>query len=335
MKLGCSYSGNRIVRHAAQDMRMLKELGFTFVVHTFSEFDLMFHRDTMREIVAVTHEAGLEAHIDPWGLGKVFGGEPFTNFAAHNMFTACQVLDDGNPAPFACPNSPLFRDFMKDWIAAARDSGADIAFWDEPHFYHWDFLGARPGRWGCRCSFCQKIFGEKNGNPMPREETEEVKIFKRECLREFLGLMTQWAKEAGLQNILCIPPYLEPSEVREYWLPYARLPQVSVLGTDPYWQWHEQPVQSVYDYAAAVKSLCDETGKEAQIWIQACKIPRGREEEVAQAVDLAFKAGIRNLAAWGFEACAHESWLKCEDSPKTWSILVNAFQKTAGQGMNS
>ncbi len=329
MKLGCSYFGNRIVRHVAQDMRTLKDLDFTFVVHTFSEFDLMFHKDTMGEIVAATHEAGLEAHLDPWGLGKVFGGEPFSNFTNQNMFTACQVLDDGIPGPYACPNSPVFRDFVKEWIEAAAATGAEIAFWDEPHFHHPGFLGGRPGRWGCRCIHCQKLFEDSQGKPMPLLETEEVKAFKRECLCTFLAEVIRCSKESGMKNALCVAPHLGSSEVLEHWRTFARIPHLAILGTDPYWQWMGQPLQMVADYAAAVKTLCDENGLESQLWIQACKIVKGREEEVARAVDLALKAGIRNLAAWGFEGCAHESWIKCEDSPKTWTILINAFQKAA------
>lgn len=327
MKLGCSYFGNRILRHVAQDMKTLANQGFNFIVHTFSEFDLMFHRGNMRDIVSVTHDAGHEAHLDPWGIGNVFGGEPFSNFAAQNIFTGCQELDDGKPAPFACPNNPLFRDYMKDWIVAVAESGADLVFWDEPHFHNPSFLGGRPGRWGCRCSFCQKLYEESRGASMPEQETEDVKAFKRECLREFVGKLTQWAWEAGLKNALCVPPHLGPSEVREHWSLYTDIPHLSILGTDPYWMWQKKPVDMVGEYAVALKDLCDETGLEPQIWIQTCKIVKGREAEIARAVELATEAGINNLAAWAFEGCAHESWLKCDDPEKSWKTLVDAFQK--------
>ncbi|MCX7765746.1 MAG: hypothetical protein N2246_03455, partial [Candidatus Sumerlaeia bacterium] len=78
MELGVSYFGNRILRYVEQDMRTLARLGCTFVVHTFSENDFYFYRGTMQEIVALSHAAGLTVYLDPWGVGKVFGGEAFT-----------------------------------------------------------------------------------------------------------------------------------------------------------------------------------------------------------------------------------------------------------------
>ncbi|MBN1903369.1 hypothetical protein JW926_18770 [Candidatus Sumerlaeota bacterium] len=327
MKLGCSYFGNRILRHLAQDMKTLANQGFNFIVHTFSEFDLMFHKGNMKDIVSVTHDAGHEVHLDPWGIGNVFGGEPFSNFAAQNIFTGCQELDDGKPAPFACPNNPLFRDYMKGWIDAVAQSGADFAFWDEPHFHNPAFLGGRPGRWGCRCSFCQKLYMESRSAPMPKEEADDVKAFKRECLREFVGKLTKWAHEAGLKNALCVPPHLGVNEVREHWSLYTDVPHLSILGTDPYWMWQKKPVAMVGEYAVELKKLCDEANLEPQLWIQNCRIEKGREDEIARAVELAWEAGIKNLATWGIEGCANESWITCDDPPKAWEILVDSFRK--------
>jgi len=326
MKFGCSYFGNRIVRHVAEDMKLLKKQGFTFVVHTFSEFDLQFHKDNIGEIVEATHAAGLEAQLDPWGIGNVFGGEPFSNFAAQNMFTACQVLDDGSPAPFACPNSPVFRDFMREWIDAATKAGTKVIFWDEPHFFNPSFLGGVPGRWGCRCEHCKKLFEQAKGFPMPSTETDDVKVFKRETLYEFIDFLTRLASEKGLRNDLCVPAHVEASQAQTHWLPYAKIPRLSVLGTDPYWQWHEKPVQMVSDYSREVKKICDQTGLQPQIWIQVCRIKQGTEQEIRRAVNMAVEAGITNLAAWGFEGCANESWIRCDDPEKAWDVLIDSFQ---------
>src|SRR4051794_3469013 len=103
MKLGCSYFGNRILNHVREDMRELRDMGCTYVVHTFSENDMLFYPDTIRQMVDITHEAGMEAHIDPWGVGRVFGGEAFSNFASQNV-DAMQMVSDGKPVGSACPN---------------------------------------------------------------------------------------------------------------------------------------------------------------------------------------------------------------------------------------
>jgi hypothetical protein len=329
MKLGCAYFGNRILKHVAEDMKMLADLGFNFVNHVFSEFDLQFHKDTIRDIVSITKDAGHEVHLDPWGVGNVFGGEPYSNFAAQNIHEACQILDNGLPVAMACPNNPKFLDFMYEWIEAVVYAGADVAFWDEPHFHSPNFLGGKKGRWGCRCRYCMEKFEEKYGKEMPLEEDDEVRIFKIESIREFLSDLTSISASSGLRNNLCVAPHLDASLVIERWRPYAQIPHLDLLGTDPYWQWNGWPVEKVGDYAEVVKNLCDECNLESQIWIQVCKITKGSEAEIEKAVELSRKKGINNLAAWAFEGCAHESWVKCEDPEKAWEITVKSFRQAA------
>jgi hypothetical protein len=74
MPIGVSYFGNRILRHAAADMDDLAARGFTGVLHTMSENDLTYYRDTIGRLVEMSHAAGLFVQVGPWGLGRTFGG---------------------------------------------------------------------------------------------------------------------------------------------------------------------------------------------------------------------------------------------------------------------
>src|SRR5688572_13529408 len=133
METGVSYYGSRILRHVQADLEDIAEHGCTYIVHTFSESDLSSYRGTMAEIVKATHAAGLRAWFDPWGVGGVFGGESpslyVARFPSHQ-----QVLSTGERVPAACPNRPEFRAMLRLWIDAAIEAGADVLFWDEPHF---------------------------------------------------------------------------------------------------------------------------------------------------------------------------------------------------------
>jgi len=51
MPIGVSYFGNRILRHAAADMDDLAARGFTGVLHTMSENDLAYYRETIGRLV--------------------------------------------------------------------------------------------------------------------------------------------------------------------------------------------------------------------------------------------------------------------------------------------
>ena len=90
-RAGVAYFGSRIVRHVAADMAALAERGFTGVLHTFTENDLAYYRETVGEFVAASHEAGLEVQIGPWGVCQMFGGEAESRFTAWHPATKYRV----------------------------------------------------------------------------------------------------------------------------------------------------------------------------------------------------------------------------------------------------
>src|SRR5262245_1606363 len=133
METGVSYFGNRILRHVQADLDDIVAHGCTYVVHTLSEEDQSHYAGTMGAIVKATQAAGLKAWIDPWGVGGVFGGEAFSLYAAR-FPNHQQVLSTGATVPAVCPNWPEFRAAMREWVDTALSTGADVLFWDEPHF---------------------------------------------------------------------------------------------------------------------------------------------------------------------------------------------------------
>ena len=99
-RAGCSYFGVRVPRHVQRDMTDLAARGYTGVLHTLSENDLAYYRETMGELVAASHRAGLWVQASPWGLGRTFGGEAESRFVAFHP-DECQVIDDGRRVPAA------------------------------------------------------------------------------------------------------------------------------------------------------------------------------------------------------------------------------------------
>lgn len=331
MKTGVSYFHVRDPRHVAKDLDDMAEHGCNFVVHCYSELDMAFYNKAMEKIIRLTKDRGMEVYLDPWGLGGMYGGETFSRFVAENL-NARQIDSKGKSLPAACPNNSDFRELQKRWIKRAAEFGADVCFWDEPHF-HYNFFD--PSTWGdpwtCRCDTCKRLFEERYNTAMPSEMTEEMRLFRERSLLEFLETMCDDAKERGMENCVCVLPdeggQLGVAAGTSGWEYIARIPSVDIFGTDPYWILFNRELEEyVTGTCRRIIELCDKYGKEAQAWALAFAIPKGREEEVGRAVELMYETGIRNIAAWGYRGCDVID-IMAKEPEKVWDILGNAYKK--------
>lgn len=290
---------NRRPDVAREDMKEIKAAGCSYVVHFFTEFDQIFFKESVAEIIQVTKEAGLRAYIDPWSVGG-FICTKYTLFPLEHP-EACQVWSDGKPLMQACPNHPVFREHMQRWLDDAAAVGGEVVFWDEPHLAL-DETGGRAGanrRWACRCQLCQSLFAEKYGKAMPVELTGEVIAFRQESLISFFDWVTRQAKARGLDNCICLLPRERREDGFGDWSQIASLPALDIFGTDPYWYHDEVDLEAhVRRFAEKTVSLARTHGKAPQIWLQGFRVPKGREHEIQRAARIACEAGAENLAVW-------------------------------------
>lgn len=299
--------------------------GFTGVLHTFSENDFYYYREHMRRMVEVSHEAGLVVQMGPWGLGHAFGGE------AESLFTAVhtevgQVFDDGRRVGAGCPNQPAFRAFVRSWADAAIETGADVVFWDEPHWADPVRFGVSPERWSCRCVRCREGFEERFGEPMPRELTPEVISFREESLTGFIREVVSHVACQGSRSTVCLLPLDAGTRGVVEWEPVAAMPGLGTLAATPYWKVFGEPADEfVGEYARRVRSLAESNGVGAQIWVQGFGLGPEDEASIHAAVGAARGAGIEDLWTWGYEACGHMSGLGTREPERVWSILTEAL----------
>ena len=334
MKIGTSYFGNRAVEHVREDMRGLKADGFTHVLHTMSEDDILWQTESLREIIKVSHEEGLKVYLGPWSIGYAFGGEALSKFLPYNL-DEWQVASDHKKYPMACLNSRVFRDFMHKWIDIASDLGADTVFFDEPHWLaYYFFIDMDESIWGCRCERCQKLFKELYGYDMPEDKTPEVDAFKRHYLNDFIFEMADYSKQKGLEVAVCMLPILECEADKKQWEDIITHPSVDVFSTDPYWEtggaldhhFHLELEEFVSFFSKEAKILCDKHNKEAQIWIQ-CHAIKGDCQKIERAFNAAHSSGIKNIFAWSYKASLYMSALRCKEHQKAWAYFVNAASK--------
>jgi len=320
--VGCSYFGVRVVRHVRRDMADLAARGYTGVLHTFSENDLAYYRETFAEIVAASHDVGLTVQVSPWGLGRTFGGEAESRWVAFHP-EECQVMDDGRRVAAACLNSAAYRAFCKDWADAALDAGVDSVFWDEPAWAVPVHVGVgEPSRWSCRCDHCRERFGGE----LPTELTPEARAFREASVVDFLREVVGHVSARGGANTICLLPATEGAHGISDWDTVASLPGLTTFATDPYWKhWNEPAGPFVRRFARLLRETCSRHGVGAQLWLPSFGLTREEIPELEAAVAGAREEGIPDLWTWGYEACGHMSALATPDAPLVWEAVTAAL----------
>jgi N-acetylmuramic acid 6-phosphate etherase len=321
-RAGCSYFGVRIPRHARRDMADLAARGYTGVLHTFSENDFAYYRDTMAEIVAASHAEGLYVQASPWGIGRTFGGEAESRWVAFHP-EECQVLDDGRRVAAACLNSASYRDFLKEWADWVLECGVDSVFWDEPAWVVPAHVGIdAPARWTCRCDRCAERFGA----PIPGELTPEVTRFRQESVVDFLREVVAHVTARGGTNTICLLPSLEGTQGLADWDEVASIPGLATLATDPYWKhWDEAAGPFVRRFARLLRATADRHGVGAQLWVPSFGLDRSDISDLGTGIAGAREEGVVDLWTWGYEACRHMTHLATPDSPLVWEAVSAAL----------
>lgn len=351
IETGVSYFSARTLRHVRADLEDMVAHNCTFVVHCFTETDLLYYRESMKEIVEATHQVGLKAWLDPWGVAGIFSGETLTDFPLTHLDTL-QERSDSKKAPAACPNHPQTRRFLIDWIARAAETGGDGVIWDEPHYFVPFLRGERSTAWACRCSLCRQRFQEQTGHAMPERLDEEVLAFRQSSLLELLTELVAEAKRLGLSNALCLAPshfadagFPELSEglarlvgshdasadpflqfgMRD-WDAAASIPGLDVFGTDPYWYMATvEPDAFLRVFAGKALAVARRHGLKAQIWVQAFRVPEGREEELRAGLRTAATLGADQVAAWSYDATTSMSQLRPARPDVVWRVIGETY----------
>jgi N-acetylmuramic acid 6-phosphate etherase len=303
-------------------MADLAARGYTGVLHTFSENDFAYFRDTMAEIVAASHAEGLFVQASPWGLGRTFGGEAESRWAAFHP-EECQVLDDGRRVAAACLNSSAYRDFCKEWADWVLECGVDSVFWDEPAWVVPVHVGVDdPERWTCRCEHC----AERLGGPVPAELTPELTRFRQESVVSFLRELVAHVAARGGTNAICLLPATEGTQGLADWDEVAALPGLATLVTDPYWKhWDGQAAAFVRRFSRLLRETAERHGVGAQLWVPSFGLDHNDIPDLTAAIAAAREEGVDDLWTWGYEACGYMTHLATPDSPLVWESVSAAL----------
>lgn len=328
IEAGTSYFSVQDPEHARADLDRFREEGLDAVLHTFSERDQSFYRETMAEIVSASGDRGLTTYVNPWAVGGVFGGEEFSRFVAHNPDSR-QVLSTGERVPSACFNDPTFREFMREWTRDAAGLGADVLFWDEPHWHnvHWYEDEYPDDVWCCRCAHCKELYREQYVEPMPATETERVSRFRETSMLDFLEEMMALTHEEGAENAVCLMPGESADNGPRDWAEMAESDHIDVLATDPYWSAFTEdadPGEYVARFGEELVEVADDHGIRSQLWIQGFGLSgESATNDVRTATRTALDCGADSVFMWGYDGCRTISEIACEEPMAVWDAYLD------------
>jgi hypothetical protein len=237
----------------------------------------------------------------------------------------------------ACPAHPEFRAFMKKWIEAAIAAGGDVLFWDEPHLWiaSWEGRKESDEVYSIGSKYAQELWRKRHKKPLPKRHTPEVDEFREWLLYDFLKWATATAKQIkpGIKNAVCLLPHLNkwPNSL---WEKVAALDSVDIFATDPYWKGipttnvRKEPMEGFVDlFAERLVDLGRRHKLETQIWLQLFALRKEDHKDIDKALAMFEKAGVKNIGAWGYEACGAFSTIASEEPLKLWQRLTKHYKR--------
>jgi hypothetical protein len=306
------------------------------VVLAITEFDMDFWYPSVVEIATLAREMGMKVHLDPWGIGKFFGGEQVSLFLQNHADCRQVTALTGDQIPAACVTTKAFRDYFFDFVERlARDTEADGFFWDEPHYQLPRYgtpvstlIGAGTD-WTCRCPVCQAAFREEYGVEMPKTLTPEVIRFRQD---RALGLLVEASERVkairpGVKVTLCVHATNDSyyAVERRGYSDWDRVGEEKAFdvfsSTIVAWS---RPWSDFVRVTERTMEMAKKHGKEAQRWVMTYNQSPEDVEQVRRAVKYYADSGVDSIFAWTYRG-GKGTTLASPRCDEVWDVLGEAY----------
>lgn len=335
-----SYYGISYLEHAEADFREMIDNGCTTVILAITEFDMDFWFPSIPRLVDRAKEMGLRVLLDPWGIGKFFGGEQVSLYLQNHTENRQVSALTGEKLPFACFNTESFRDyFRRICIKLARNTNADGFFWDEPHYAlpksYASITGGVADDWACRCPVCMRKFKDYYGYEMPKIMNDDVKQFRwREALFTLEDL-SRAIKEIrpDMEITCCVHATLNGyyvSENRGYddWDMVAASPYFDVFSTTIIsWDLPERFFEQITQRTVEVAKR---HGKISERWLMGYYKQPDDFARIDEVVDLYESMGVDRLGTWTYRG-GYGTVLAAPDALGLWKRIGQNYKRVIGK----
>ncbi len=307
-KYGVSYFSSRDLRHFRRDVEEIKDAGFSYIVHTFSERDMEFYSESVGELVKFSKEMGLNTLADPWGVLRLFGGEEYSRWI-YIYPEIRQRKHDGSEGYGACPNNQRTISLLEEWIDKVAELGFDGIFWDEVHL---DDIA-------CFCEVCNEYFIDEYGGRMDLAPSVILREFGASSKRRLLEHLFSYAKKKGLSNTLCVLPNASLEELESY----IYLRDLDVYSLDPY------PVVLKSNFVGFMEKyvpyLFDKArrrGLSTELWVQGFALKKEEIGYIDSFFSLIKNVKVDRVAIWSFRATESMSYIRPEEPELVWRKFI-------------
>jgi len=310
MKLGMAYYGAFLPEHLRADLSAMRGMGCDEVLITLAENDFHIFPGKVRSAPGISHDLGLRIVANLWGFACAFGGGRVSRLLTDNP-DVWQVRRDGTRKGEGCMNHPALRRRAEELVEMCAGLGYDAYFWDEPTVQD------------CYCKHCRAAFATGGGGDLSAAGPHEVHAFRQASIASYVEDMSAFVKrlDARFETATCVMPTDEPA-----WEVTARIAALDTFGTDPYWECFGQDMRWVSEKTRAAVELSRRYGKRSLMWLQAWRMPAGREAEIEAAARAIAAEGPDAIYAWGFRA-GEGTNEACEDPAAAWAAVVRAYRE--------
>jgi len=310
MKLGMAYYGAYLPEHLHADLAAMREMGCDEVLITLAENDFHIFPGKVRSAPAIAHDLGLRIVANLWGFACAFGGGRVSRLLTDNP-DVWQVRRDGSRKGEGCMNHPALRRRAEEMVEMCAGLGYDAYFWDEPTVQD------------CYCEHCQAAYAAAGGRNLHAAGPDEVHAFRQASIASYVEGMSAFVKrlDARFETATCVMPTDEAA-----WEATAAIAPLDTFGTDPYWECFGQDMAWVSEKTRATVELSRRYGKRSLMWLQAWRMPAGREGEIEQAAQAIAAEAPDALYTWGFRA-GEGTNEACEDPAAAWAAVVRAYRE--------